>query len=176
MSCMSWLYIQVMGQGYGYLESSHNCLKWCSEVSITKSTHPSFGNIWRNTSGLPPNFIHCNSGFYFHDQDPDRTSHHLGQDRALRLSKGHHPHFIYICSRIPGWRAFSCPFPICTPKGSWKDSTLTVRKMEAQRGLTELPKYYIRVKWQGWEDTVFRFPIQGSLDLLLSLQGTATFL
>ena len=86
---MSWLYIQIMGQGYGYVESSHNCLKWWPEVSVMESTITSFGTTLRKTRGLPPlaktsNFIHCNSGFYFHDQDPARTSHHLSHIVFLR--------------------------------------------------------------------------------------------
>lgn len=176
---MSWLYIQVMGQGYGDLESSHNCLKWWSEVSVTESIAPSLGNTVRKTLGLPTlaptsNFIHCNSGLYFHDRDPARTSYHLGQDRVFWPSKGHHPHF--ICAQgFQSEEHFLAHFSFAPPKGSRKDNPFIVRKMEAQRRLTELPTNYIRVTRQGWHDAVFWFVIQGSLDLLF-LQGTATFL
>lgn len=70
-----------MGQGYEYLK------KWF-EVSIMERTKPSLGNTLRKTLGLPAlakisNLIHCNSGFYFYDQDSARASHHLNQDGVL---------------------------------------------------------------------------------------------
>lgn len=105
---------------------------------------------------------------------PSQDFHHLGQDRALWLSKGHHPHLL----SAQGFQTAECflvQFSFAPSKGSWKESPLTVRKVGAHRRLTELPKCYTGVKWQGWHDAAFWLPTQGSLDLLF-LQGTATFL
>ena len=67
-----------------------------------------------------------------------RTSYPLSQDRASWLSKEHHPPLVSRIpvpnSRIP--EHFPVHFSLALPKGSWEDTTLPWRKMEAQRGLT----------------------------------------
>ena len=138
---------QLCIQTYGYQQSSQNHLKWWCEVSYHEKHQSFFQEYFEECIKLADpgqgfQLHHGNSGFYFCHQDPARTSHILGQDRALWLSKGHHPPLVsrirVLDSRIPlskDSRTFPVHFSFVPPQGSWEDTTSPGRKTEAPRGL-----------------------------------------
>lgn len=80
--------------------------------------------------------IQCNSGFYFHNQDPGRTSHTSSAKQSFEPWKEHCPHLLHLLKDAHLQSIF-------LPSSHLRPSASQVRKTKVQRVLTELPDYYV---------------------------------